>query len=237
MPGGEPLLEERSFRRHSIAAREAVRTRSCLAQGAVFKALVDQLGRLEPELPERLRWPPGFLITLHLAPGRLRDDQPAPDLEQGCGTLGHHRRTPEGTGQCPVEASPQVSLTPAHLCPLLEHRDPAGQPQMLYRPAEEGSTPGVGLHERHGGLHPVSRHHQSGQPASRTQVDEPGGAGGRQTAGDGCEPLGVPDLTLKRTGSEESRGASLGEELVQHGGGVAPLCSAGHRRRVSPLAR
>ena len=79
--------------------------------------------------------------------------------------------------------------------------------------------------------------HETGQPATRTQIHQPGRTPRRQPQGDGDEPLGVPELWLEWTGPQEPKGAGLPQQFVQEGGGVVPLLGAGHRRRVSPRAR
>jgi hypothetical protein len=59
----------------------------------------------------------------------------------------------------------------------------------------------------------------------------------RQAAGDGGKTLGVADLRIQGTGSQETQGACFRQERMQRSGGVTPIDGAGHRRRVSPLAR
>jgi hypothetical protein len=198
---------------------------------------MDELDGFEAELMERPLRPSDGSTTLGPCTGRLRHQQPASDLEQGSGTFGDHGRPAEGTGQCPVESGSQAWLAPAHLRPLLEYRVATGQPEALDRRAEEGGAAAVGLQQIQSCLGPFGPQHQPRQPTSRAQVHEPEGSFWRKSAGKGDKALGVLDLWLEWAGSQEPRGASLHEELVQQSGGVAPVIGAGHRRRISPQAR
>jgi len=44
-------------------------------------------------------------------------------------------------------------------------------------------------------------------------------------------------LRIQRAWPEETQGASIREELEHESGEVVPFVGAGHRRRISPLAR
>ncbi len=91
-------------------------------QGAVLEGPVDHLHRLQAELVQGLGRPAVAGASLVLGPGGFGDDQPAPDLQQGSGTLGHDGRPPERAGQYPVEVRPQCRLAPTDLGPLFQDR-------------------------------------------------------------------------------------------------------------------
>ena len=169
----------------------------------------------------------------------LRDEEPASDLEERRRALRHHGRTPEGPRQHPVEGAAEALLAPADLRPLLEDRDPAGEPQTVNCPPQEGGPAAVGVEKDHGHFVPRLGHDEPGEAAARAQVDHTGrlGTPGSKSAGRSGESLGVADLWLQGPGAEESGGAGLGEDCVQRGGGAAPALGARHRGRVSPQAR
>jgi hypothetical protein len=198
---------------------------------------MDHLGRLQTELVQRFRWPPRVLTLLVLRTRGLRHQQPAAHLEERSGALGQNRRPAERAGQDPVETRPRAPLSSAHLGSLLQDRDAGLEAESLYSTAEEGSPAAVGLQQRHRDLRPVRRHDQAGQAAPRTKINEASRTMPTQAAGDGGKALGVADLRIQGTGSQEAQGASFLQELLYGGGGGTPCVGAGHRRRVSPRSR
>ena len=142
--------------------------------------------------------------------GRLGDDQPAPDVEEGSGALGHHGRPAEGPGQDPVEAAPEALLAPADLCPVLAHRHPAPKPQAAtarpgrrsggrWRRGGPGATSGHARPRRGRGVRPPSPGRGRGAWAvrprgggRRRRSPRRGGAGGRRGRGRGSRRRGPP---------------------------------------------
>lgn len=232
---GETASEQRFFGRNPVASREVVRAGLSLHQDPVLEALVKDFGRLQPKLAQRILRPAIGLVVVRTR--GFRYEQPSSGFEEGSRALGHHGRTAEGAGQHAVEAGPESRYAAQDLGPLLLNRDPVRHSQSLDRPPEEGGAPAVGLEEVEGGVGPLDGYHQTGQPAARAEIHEPGRTTGRQPQSDGHETLRVADLWLQWTGSEEPEGARLQQELVQEGGGVVPLVGAGHRRLVSSRAR
>ena len=130
---------------------------------AVLETLVDHLGRLQAELAQRFRRPPGVLPSSVRA-GGLRHQEPATHLEEGSGTLGQHGRPSEGAGQHPVETSPSG---PA----------PARTPR-LAPPGPRHGPRGPGARPPGGGRRPGGRWPPAAPPRRRaTRWPRPGPAG------------------------------------------------------------
>ena len=96
-------------------------------------------------------------------------------------------------------------------------------------------------------LRPGGGYLEAGQTSARAQIHHERASGavfGSETAADGNETVGVPQLRAEGTGAEEAGATGIGEDIAQRNGrgddgGVIPLVDrgAGHRRSVSPRAR
>jgi hypothetical protein len=234
---GAQTSEQWLLGRDAVPPGEALRARLPLAQNAVFEFLVNDFSRLQPELPQWFRGPPLTVAGFRLGTWGFGHQEPRTHFKEGSGALGQHRRTPEGTGQRPVEPGPQVRVAPGYLGALLEYRDTVLEIQTLDRPAQEGGSTAIGLQQRHGDVSPLDGHDQSGKTATRAEVHQAGGARPGQATGDGGEALRMADLQIQRTRPQKAQGARLEQELLQRNRGVTPFVGAGHRRRVSLRAR
>jgi hypothetical protein len=157
--------------RDPVTPGEALGTGLYLAQYAVFEVLVHHFGRLQAKLAQRSGRPSAVSVLLApravlfaSRPGRLRDQKPCPDLQEGSGTFSHHSGTTEGTGQRPVKTRPEVRLPAADLGSPLQYRDSTLEAQAIDGPAQKGGASPVGLQEDQGDTRPLGRHHETGKP-------------------------------------------------------------------------
>jgi hypothetical protein len=109
--------------------------------------------------------------------------------------------------------------------------------QTLDGPTKERGAAGIRLQEHHLDLEPLRGDNEAREAAARTKINEAARSALGQSARNDGEPLGMPDLLMERTRSEESQSTSFSQKPVERSGGVPPVVGAGHRRRISPRER
>ena len=146
-------------------------------QGAIFECLVDHLGRLEPELPERLGRPTVSLIRLHFVLAAPRRSANPPTFSRGAAhsatTAGRPKERASAPSKPPLRPScrPQTSALPR--APRPDQLNPDARPPGAKR-RRGGRLPRGAPH----GLGPVRRQRPV-RAAHRPSPDRPG-AGPRE---------------------------------------------------------
>jgi hypothetical protein len=203
----------------------------------VPEARSDELPQFQAHLSHPVGWPAGPVAILLGGSRGLGDDHPSPLAQERRAALGDHGRGTEGPHHHPVEPPPVLRITPAHFGSLVDHGDPFPEATAPDRSMEELGTALVGVQEDQGGGRPADGDHQSGQPASRAQVEDVGGPGPRWhrlAAGQINESGGVLEVGLDRPRPQEAGATSVKEDVVQGSGGGDRMVGVGHRACVSP---
>jgi hypothetical protein len=190
---------------------------------------MDQPIGQEPQLTEGLRWPAErcrlicrgvWRVVRRIfegAAGGLRDDKPAAGFEERSSTLGDHRRPAEGSGQNPVKVPSDVRITACNLRSLLTDRDSGPDVQPADCLAQEGRPAALSVEEDECGLRPAEGDDEPGQSAPRAEVQEDrrGGAFRPQATADGDETVGVAEVGVDRTWTQEPGRPGFLEDLAE----------------------
>ena len=224
--------------RDAVPPGEALRAQIPLAQNAVFEFLVNDFGRLQPELPQWFRRPPALRRGLpppnvgaprpgatHPPQGGERRTRPArPDARRN--GPAPRRTWPSG----PARARPP---RPAPRAPRPCSGDPDARPPGAGRRPADRWPPAAPRRRR------ATRRPPPGRGDRRPNRGPPGWWSSSRT-GDGqmaAKPSACRTCGSRGPGPRKPKRAPRVGAPARGDGGVTPFVGAGHRRRVSLRAR
>ena len=229
--------EERTLRRHPVAAREPVRTSLGLSDGLVVELLADEALRLHTKLPEGSGGPAGGALSVILE-------------ESVWGAWGTWGAGGEGAG-----GSETISQPPGRRRGAAHSATTAGRPKdrartPSKRPRRSPSRPATSARSwrtvtrsakprrrtaslRKAVFRPLASRRTSATSGRRTATTRPGSPppeprssrtggvapSGQRSARNQGEAFGVAQLDVEGAGAEKARGPGLVEDLGEEGGG------------------